>query len=380
MESSLFRYSFILSLIFIWNCTSQPFKISDQEMLTFEVTTPPSIGKRPDGRDIKLGGFSGLIYEGIDKASGEEVFLTLTDRGPNGPTLKREGMAPSMTFLLPDYQLRWVRLGLSRKNKTLRVREEINLTFKGEPLKGIPNQFPEDELPLDAFGKRLAPVPYGLDPESIVMDDEGHYWVGEEYRPSLNKFNSKGELLARFVPFGTSPTLGIPVLPARYSQRKLNRGFEAIAFTQGKLYAFLQSPLATDPKASRVIRILEFDPKKNKPTGEYIYHLDDGVSDRKIGDAVANGKGEILVIEQTSRIGEGAIKKIYKIKIVPGEELVNKTLVIDLLEKGYDFVEKAEGLSLIDSNTLAVLSDNDFGLFGEDHSYLVLFPLSEDIK
>ncbi len=349
-------------------------------MLAFEVSDPPTIGKRTDGRDIKLGGFSGLIYEGFNKSSGEEVFLTLTDRGPNGPTPKKEGMAPSMTFLLPDYQLRWVRLGLTRKTKVLRVIEEIKLTYKGEPLKGIPNQAPEDELPLDAFGKKLALIPFGLDPESIVKDDDGHYWVGEEYRPSLNKFNSKGELLARFVPYGTSSSLGTPVLPARYSQRRLNRGFEAIAFTRGKIYAFLQSPLASDPKASRVIRILEFDPKHNRPTGEFIYLLDDGISDRKIGDAIATRDGEILVIEQTSRKGEGAIKKIYKIQFAPGEEQVKKTLVIDLLESGYDFVEKAEGLSLIDPETIAVLSDNDFGLFGEDHSYLVLFPLSEELK
>lgn len=56
-----------------------------------------------------------------------------------------------------------------------------------------------------------------------------------------------------------------------------------------------------------------------------------------------------------------AIKKIYRIKIKPGEKQVEKNLVLDLLEEGYGFVEKAEGIALMDSRIIAVLSDNDFG-------------------
>lgn len=376
----MLRYSFILFFLLVMSCANTQLKSTNPQMIAYEVSQPSSIGKKPDGTPIKLGGFSGLIYEGMDPESGEDIFLTLTDRGPNGPTPKKKGMGPSMTFLLPTYQLRWVRLGLNKKNKTLRVLEEIKLTHNGRPLKGLPNLYLKDELPLDAFGKKLTPDSYGLDPESIVKDNEGHYWVGEEYRPSLVQFNAKGELLARYVPYGVPSSVGIQVLPAIYSQRRLNRGFEALAFTQGKLYAFLQSPLDSDSKASRVIRILEFDPKLKRPTGEFFYHLDDGVSDRKIGDAIAISSNELLVIEQTSQVGQGAIKKIYRIKIKPGEKQVEKNLVLDLLEEGYGFVEKAEGIALMDSRIIAVLSDNDFGLFGEESSYLVLFPLKEKLK
>ena len=41
--------------------------------------------------------------------------------------------------------------------------------------------------------------------------------------------------------------------------------------------------------------------------------------------------------------------------------LATKTRVVDLRQLGWQ-QEKAEGLALIDSNTLAVINDNDFGV------------------
>lgn len=41
--------------------------------------------------------------------------------------------------------------------------------------------------------------------------------------------------------------------------------------------------------------------------------------------------------------------------------LADKTLVVDLRQLGWQ-QEKAEGLALIDHNTLAVANDNDFGV------------------
>ena len=57
-------------------------------------------------------------------------------------------------------------------------------------------------------------------------------------------------LLDRFVPMGTAAAAGQPrgtygdeVLPAVLGQRRQNRGFEAVAYDNGKIYAFMQSPL-----------------------------------------------------------------------------------------------------------------------------------------
>ena len=44
-----------------------------------------------------------------------------------------------------------------------------------------------------------------------------------------------------------------------------------------------------------------------------------------------------------------------------GIALADKTLVVDLRQLGWQ-QEKAEGLALIDHNTLAVANDNDFGV------------------
>jgi len=65
-----------------------------------------------------------------------------------------------------------------------------------------------------------------------------------------------------------------------YAQRRANRGFEAIAYLRWKIYAFAQSPLdnpdsdndATS-KTSRTCRILEFDPKREATTAEYLTSL-----------------------------------------------------------------------------------------------------------
>ncbi len=41
---------------------------------------------------------------------------------------------------------------------------------------------------------------------------------------------------------------------------------------------------------------------------------------------------------------------------------IEKILHVDLNEAGYNQVQKVEGLTLIDPQTLAVLNDNDFGV------------------
>ena len=171
-------------------------------------------------------------------------------------------------------------------------------------------------------------------------------------------------------------------------------GFEAVAYWDGLLYAFIQSPIDNpdvpndaNSKTGVSIRILAFDTMRTESVGEYLYVLEGNGSD-KIGDAVALNENEILVIERDLAIGPGSQKKIFRINVgeatnvhelaedTPFESLteqelvdigvapVTKTLIIDLAEAGYDFSDKPEGLALIDENTLAVLNDNDFGLAG----------------
>ncbi|MBV8045056.1 esterase-like activity of phytase family protein, partial [Pluralibacter sp.] len=109
-------------------------------------------------------------------------------------------------------------------------------------------------------------------------------------------------------------------------------------------------------------------------------------SDAKVGDIVALDNQHILIIEQGGD-KDGAMRNlIYKVDLSkasdlaafdkPGEypefadanalaargiTLADKTLAVDLRQLGWQ-QEKAEGLALIDSKTLAVANDNDFGV------------------
>ena len=150
------------------------------------------------------------------------------------------------------------------------------------------------------------------------------------------------------------------------------------------------------------IRVVEFDPV-TQATRQFIYVMDNpslgpepNTRADKIGDAVSFGNGEFLVLERDddSVPGDSAAaieKKIYQFNLVGATDVsgitgtvgttgktvdelnvtemvengirpVEKILHVDLNEAGYNQVQKVEGLTLIDPQTLAVLNDNDFGV------------------
>ena len=134
------------------------------------------------------------------------------------------------------------------------VRKIVRLTNgKGEPVSGLPvpeSGHAECEPVLDLEGNHQRPVPSGMDTEGIAMLDDGSFWVGEEYGPSLVKLSASGEVQLRLIPEEMDlRNAGYPVrasLPALAARRHLNRGFEAVAITPSdeRLYLIFQSPLA----------------------------------------------------------------------------------------------------------------------------------------
>lgn len=129
--------------------------------------------------------------------------------------------------------------------------------------------------------------PFGADMEGIVINDDGTYWTVDEYRPAIYHFDVDGSLIDRFVPEGTAAlagetegTFGTETLPAEYSNRRRNRGFEAIALDTDEdiLYSFIQTPLANPDRTasddSSVIRMLGIDPETGEPVAEYVYLLE----------------------------------------------------------------------------------------------------------
>lgn len=398
------------------------------ELSVHEFGALPSIGSTaptpafPNGQELFLGGFSGLWFEGIDPTTGEYKFVTHTDRGPNG-----EPVGVNRPFLLPDFTPQIVRFTLDPSTGALTLGERIALKDSaGVPLTGLPNTAVaggtastahNDEVPVDLLGNVLGRDALGGDFEGLVVDpNDGSFWMCDEYRPALYHFAPDGKLIQRFVPFGTAVAAGQPAgtfgteaLPEVLAQRRQNRGFEALAWSAGKLYAWVQSPLRNPTTTSngvlntnRSVRVLEFNPA-TLATKQYLQVMDNpnlGPSPNtradKIGDAVALGGGEFLVVERdddTIFTGAGATveKKIYRISLAGATDITSKTglyggktvdqltlaelaansitplgkvLHVDLNAAGYNEVEKVEGLALINPGTLAVINDNDFGVGG----------------
>ncbi|MDB5869532.1 MAG: hypothetical protein JWP96_1864 [Polaromonas sp.] len=264
---------------------------------------------------------------------------------------------------------------------------------------------------------------YGLDTEAIVVDAaRGVLWVSDEYGPFILKIDpATGTVLKKYQP-GT----GAADLPEVLAKRRANRGMEGLALdsASGKLHGYLQSPLTdslatatyaesyagstvceTDTGAkkrveryARFTRWVEFDPT-TETSKMYAYPLDcndyaEGrTGNAKLGDLVSLGNGKFILIEQgTAPSGKvrnrlmlvemgnatniaaaaynPATSDLEKSSLSGTAELgasyasvvaMKKTMLLDLNEAGW-LAEKAEGLTLVDDSTLALINDNDFGL------------------
>lgn len=404
------------------------YSATPQVTATYEWKQRPSIGTTAAGQTLRLGGFSGLAYEGVT-GDGKLRFITHTDRGPNGePTDIRR------PFLLPKFNPRVVRFTLDPANGKFELTEQIALRAQdGRLLSGVSNtalstdtnQPYNDEIPVDLRDQVLPLDPLGGDFEGIVVAADGSFWMADEYRPSIYHFSKSGRLIERLIPAGTHAAAGVPTpapgvagkfgaeaLPAVIAQRRQNRGFEAIAIQDGKLYAWVQSPLRNPAtlgnstlNAMQNVRVVEFDPG-TRATRQFLYVMDntpatgpDDTRADKIGDAVAVPGGGFLVLERDDdSVAKDALetidKKVYAMSLegatdisavgsfvvggvtksvdqMTADELAavgvvpaSKRLHVDLAQAGYAGVEKVEGLALLDSGQLALINDNDFGVAG----------------
>lgn len=321
---------------------------------TYEWAERPLLGKTAAGQEIFLGGFSGLFFEGKAE-NGNLKFVTHTDRGPNAEPADLLPDLPGneRPFPLPDFQPQLIRFELNPSTGEISITEQIGLSRSdGTPLTGLPNLQSSaagtayaDEVPVDLNGNQLANDPLGGDFEGVVVAPDGSFWLGDEYRPAIYHFDASGKLIERFIPKGEATTdgsFGIPVLPEVYAQRRINRGFEAVALEGTKLYAFVQSVIdnpdtATDAtsRSSRNLRILEFDLVSKQVTGEYLYLLDDisasgNAKTDKIGDAVSLGNGKFLIVERDDRSGSDSNKLIYEIDLKGATPISNTIAGVDL--------------------------------------------------
>lgn len=393
----------------------------ETELATYDFGAMPVIGTTDAGQDLFLGGFSGLHFEGIDPVTGNRRFITHTDRGPNG-----EPTGSLRPFLLPTFTPELVRFELTPAGALVITQRLPLKDSSGNPLTGLPNTAitggnastaHNDEIPVDLFGNVLPLDTLGGDFEGVVTDpNDSTFWMVDEYRPAIYHFDTTGKLLHRYVPQGVAAAAGEPAgtfgeetLPAVLAQRRQNRGFEAVAYADGKVYAWVQSPLRNPVSSSngslngrRTVRVVEFNPV-TKATRQFLHVLDnadlgtpDNTRPDKIGDAVALGAGEFLVVERDddatdSDPASNIEKKIYRVNLTGATDIssltntvgatgkfvdeltpsqlasnniiaMGKVLHMDLNAVGYNAVEKVEGLTLMEDGKLAVINDNDFGV------------------
>jgi hypothetical protein len=310
----------------------------------------------------RLGGFvSDLAY---DRATGS--FFGVTDRGPGGGT---------MPFVPKIQQFRVDVDPITGAASNFQLQETIlfetadgSATFDGR-------------TPLTLNGN---PSVLGLsfDPEALVIGPNRHFFVADEYGPSVYEFapvSMGGATEARFVRAFDVPVRFAPLdslgqtnyvaeretSPALVSGRQDNRGLEGLAISPdgSTLFALMQDPLAEEGsggqgRRSRNVRLVRFDVASGASTGEFIYQLEDiGAINARIAgtanDFTANQQGrqigasamaalndhEFLVLERDTRglnpetILSGNVedltvgtKRIYKIDLSAASDVSGLSL------------------------------------------------------
>jgi hypothetical protein len=371
------------------------FTLPDTPIKPFQTAVLP--GSIANDRKILLGSVGSDLWHGPTDARDE--FWMLTDRGPNGQ-IKVDG-TNRRTFWVPDFTPMILRV--KTEGKTIRILETVAIVGQsGKPVTGLPNVKGVDETPYEYSAQEILPFnPSGLDTEGLVRTTAGDFWIAEEYSPSLLHVDRTGKVLKRYIPAGLKlegtdyPVAA--VLPAIYTKRKINRGFEGLALSrdQQTLYAVLQSPLLNPDKktgeGSRNTRLIVFDIPSEKVTAEYVFRFDVAKDfdpnpkttpdELKLSGVAFINPTTLLVLERTD-----AVAKLYSVdlnrasnilntkwddpKTVPSLEaladpatanlrVLPKSLVVDLSSLE-GMPEKIEGVALMDRDTIAVSNDNDF--------------------
>jgi hypothetical protein len=354
----------------------------------------------------RLGFFSDLTFE-----PASHTWFALSDRGPGGGVLGYATRVQQM--LIPIHPFTGELLTRPIVLRTILFTDRDGQPFNGlNPalLNGNPN----------VLGR-------SFDPEGFAIGRNGHFYVADEYGPSLYEFDRRGRFLRAFdIPQNLQPRQadGQPnysdARPTIVRGRQDNRGFEGLTLNASgtRLYAVMQDPLVDegdrgDGRRSRWVRIVEFDIRSGASLAQYAYPLQsidtlnaidpDAADDfsatqqgRSIGLSAitALSDHEFLVLERDNRglgVEQTAAplhKRLYRIDLRGASDIRNVSLTgsntlpsgivpvskqdeVDLLAAlrsvGSDVPEKLEGLAIGPQ----LLSGGRVALVGSDNDYSV---------
>jgi len=362
-------------------------------LLTGALTVPalaagsPTVTKAASLPDVPLGAFQnavltgsvtndrGVLLGGIGSglfALGGNEYWTVTDRGPNGE------IGDLRTFLVPEFTPTLVRIKV--QDPQVRVLEAIPITTPdGVPVTGLPNlPLAGDPPPYAADAETLLDyTPNGLDTEGVVRTADGHFWLVDEYGPSIVEVDPAGHVVERHVPAGleaqyAAAGVDYPVagsLPAGLANRRANRGFEDIALLPDghTVVAALQSSVVVPGDRDRIItELVSFDTTTGTTVHEFPYQFDAPSTfaagtrgrDLKISALIPLDQTHVVVQERTD-----TECRFYVVALDATDARITeaeKALLADLA--GVAGVPgKVEGAALKNRSKLIVISDNDFG-------------------
>ncbi|MBB5622078.1 hypothetical protein HDE69_003143 [Pedobacter cryoconitis] len=368
-----------------------------------EASDPAVLMTAANGVKVYNGGFGSAVAADPNDPA---VFYLLTDRGPNadGPTdnIKVFGK-PDFTPQIGKFRLKEGKLVLEQ---TILLKNAAGVNLNGLP--NLTGAGSTDETAVDLNGTVLSPSKDGLDSEGLVRAADGSFWVSDEYGPHLVHFDPSGKTIERINPFGDGT--GGRKLPLVLARRKPNRGMEGLTITpDGKtLVGIMQSPMFNPSKAevkgSVVLRILTFDIATGA-TKQYAY-LQENASLTGVSEILAVNSTTFLTLERDGDYGgaptnPATFKKVFKIDISQATDIsdvtnsaagklfggktpeqlkdlaglqtagivpVSKTVVLDLLKDLPSVYphDKAEGMALVNGNTLVISNDDDFGVIPGD--------------
>ncbi|OCX68596.1 hypothetical protein A6M27_19635 [Acidithiobacillus thiooxidans] len=368
---------------------------------------------------LTVGMGSGLTHA---QGAPEDIFYGLTDRGPNIACKKSAKIFGSqicqgdgMVFPFPTFTPSIYKLQVA--GGQVKVLQSLPLHAANQTaMTGLPPASMHSEHALNADLQPLGSSPNGIDSECIAALKTGGFWVGEEYGPSLLRVNAAGVVLERLVPKsseGDYTGSAVPiraVLPPLLVKRTVNRGFEGIALApdQRALFVTLQSPFSNPDKEtfkhSRNVRILKIalDEQGNfaKMAGAYVFQVPraeqlapgekqkdvkvsalSAVNDHAVLAMVRAGKGVQVYLlnfaHASSLLGTAWAKAATSPSLEAQDDLeqvgitpAKATLIYDASAGHARLPEKLEGMSLINDRELLFITDNDFGIRGEQTQML----------
>ncbi len=279
-------------------------------------------------------------------------------------------------------------------------------------IKGNPIVVNKDE-PFNAISNPIKLDDYGLDPEGLVALKDGTFWISDEYGPHLVHYDANGIEIGRINAFIHDMRTDFS-LPQELGNRRANRGMEGLTITPDEttLVGIMQSTMANPDKHvqnSDVTRIVAIN-IRNGQVSQYLYKQEKNQNSNSGISALS--QNEFVVIERDGKFAlkdSSAMKHIYRVDLSKATDLeavsvddnfkqdeklglmvngktieqfildngwdaavklgitpANKELVVDVVERLHYPHDKLEGIMVMDNSTLAIINDDDFGIWATD--------------